>query len=218
MYEEDPVLSRCAASPSHGVRRPITSSQVMTSMYHTLGYKLHSMEHDALIVAAIAIDRQIMEGITQGIASFSDLCESPIEKLFVSALLYVCSGHKIPVALHNKSTCTIVNFSITRRQGDKTNVQYLHVKTQVEIDRYRADFLLSKSGKSVVVECDGEEFHSTPEQVTNDQKRGDVLLSLGYPTVRFTGAELYRDPFNCAAVAINSLPIIKPEIEAEFEY
>ena len=67
------------------------------------------------------------------------------------------------------------------------------VHQEYEIGPYRVDFLLiPKHGndKGVIIECDGDEFHSTIEALKHDYKRERYLEGLGYRVMRFTGKEI----------------------------
>lgn len=78
------------------------------------------------------------------------------------------------------------------------------IKRQVAIANYRADFLVTgrdNTGQkvSIVVECDGHEFHEkTKEQADRDKGRDRVLQSLGHQVVRFTGSDIHRNADRCA--------------------
>lgn len=51
----------------------------------------------------------------------------------------------------------------------------------------------------VIVECDGHEFHErTAEQAERDRSRDRAFQAAGHVVFRFTGRELWRDPFACA--------------------
>lgn len=69
---------------------------------------------------------------------------------------------------------------------------------------YYLDFLLSiwlKNNTTVhlAIECDGHEFHEkTKKQAQYDRQRERDLTSVGYTVVRFTGSEIYKDPYKCA--------------------
>ena len=98
---------------------------------------------------------------------------------------------------------------------------------QQEIDTsdgksYRVDFLITMYDAlfgdntpitdwetQLIVECDGWEFHSTKEQIQNDNKRdAQILSSRGIPTIRFLGKEINSDPAQCARTAISTLKAI----------
>lgn len=67
---------------------------------------------------------------------------------------------------------------------------------QVWVDgRYRVDFYLPKKG--LIIELDGHNFHSSPEQKEYDSKRDRYLQSKGFRVLRFTGREIYRDVNKC---------------------
>lgn len=77
---------------------------------------------------------------------------------------------------------------------------------QVRIGRYRVDFLVifgtggrNSEVQSIVVECDGHDFHErTKEQAAADRSRDRDLQYWDYKVLRFTGSEIHRDPVGCA--------------------
>jgi very-short-patch-repair endonuclease len=75
---------------------------------------------------------------------------------------------------------------------------------QAKIGDYRVDFLLLHSKGlegvgGIVIECDGHEFHEkTKEQAAKDKARDRDLQERGYKVFRFSGSEIWRDPFACA--------------------
>lgn len=78
-----------------------------------------------------------------------------------------------------------------------------YITPQAGIGKYRADFLLwfsiGRHHGGVIVECDGHDFHErTKEQAARDKRRDRDLLAAGYPVMRFTGSEIYKDPIGCA--------------------
>ena len=90
--------------------------------------------------------------------------------------------------------------------------EILTVRPQQQIGDYRVDFYIEYltlcDGKTskVIVECDGHDFHEkTKEQAQKDKKRDRVLQSYGYSVFRFTGSEIWSDPFKCAKFVIKHL-------------
>jgi very-short-patch-repair endonuclease len=76
------------------------------------------------------------------------------------------------------------------------------ISPQYQIGKYRVDFRLESncSGRRIlaVIECDGHDFHErTKEQAARDRKRDRDLQSEGYLVFRFTGSQIYRDPWGC---------------------
>jgi very-short-patch-repair endonuclease len=89
------------------------------------------------------------------------------------------------------------------------------VMMQVPVGSYRVDFLLygiyaTHPDQStwvkipLIVECDGHDFHEkTKDQAKRDKKRDRALMAQGYHCMRFTGAEIWRDPEACVNEAVN---------------
>lgn len=73
---------------------------------------------------------------------------------------------------------------------------------QDEFGPYRVDFCIH--AKSLVaIECDGHEFHyRTKEQAARDKRRDREITERGAVMLRFTGAEIYANPFECAEQAL----------------
>lgn len=74
---------------------------------------------------------------------------------------------------------------------------------QAKIGRYRVDLLLwfrfKRHVAGVAVECDGHDFHErTKEQASRDKKRDREILTAGFPVLRFTGSEIFKDAVACA--------------------
>jgi len=81
----------------------------------------------------------------------------------------------------------------------------MRVERQVDVGGWRVDFLihvpngLDGPDKLFIVECDGHEFHErTKDQAARDRSRDRAATVNGIPILRFTGSELWRDPFGCA--------------------
>jgi very-short-patch-repair endonuclease len=96
-------------------------------------------------------------------------CESPIERRLAVFL--------IPYA---------------EQWGFKVIPQFKH-------DRFRYDFAIEKGGKIIaVVECDGMEFHSTPEQRTRDVAKDLSARRADFVVFRYSGSNIYADAKRCA--------------------
>lgn len=115
--------------------------------------------------------------------------ESPIEAMLFTALL---GSRKFILA------------------DEKTTGAGFFVYPQHKSGQYRADFLIKAVGwgneykvwpptaeVSVCVECDGREFHSTPEQIARDNDKEKHFKEQGIETLRFSGSEIYRKPDLC---------------------
>lgn len=87
-------------------------------------------------------------------------------------------------------------------------IEIIDIEKQAEIKcgrkKYRVDFqipVIYKNQKNLmfVIECDGYEFHQkTKKQVEYDNKRQRDLQKLGYEIIRFSGTEIWNDPYGCA--------------------
>ena len=82
-----------------------------------------------------------------------------------------------------------------------TTIATLEVFPQFKIDNYRIDFafILKKYYNNdwhviakYSVECDGFDFHHTKEQINNDNNRLRHLITKGFTTIKFSGADIYK--------------------------
>lgn len=70
------------------------------------------------------------------------------------------------------------------------------VEPQRQIGPYRVDFLIEDQ---LVVEIDGYLYHrATRDQLIKDYKRDRYLGAQGYTVMRFSGYEIWDDPWQCA--------------------
>ena len=111
--------------------------------------------------------------------------ESPIEEILLISIEIYCKIFEFP------QICLLPQFEI------ETNNK-----------KYRADFVYFEdeyinteynSGKKIVIECDGHEFHQkTKKQVEKDNEREYDLKMVGYEILRFSGSQIYNEPLTCA--------------------
>jgi very-short-patch-repair endonuclease len=65
--------------------------------------------------------------------------------------------------------------------------------------RYRIDWALQVPDKRLIfIECDGNEFHTRPEDVARDRRRDIMIRRAGIALFRFTGSEIYQNAKRCA--------------------
>jgi len=81
----------------------------------------------------------------------------------------------------------------------------LYVEQQVELGNWRVDFIVHRydwiceKWRDLIVECDGHEYHErTKQQAARDRKRDRLVSMQGATILRFTGSEIWNDPFGCA--------------------
>lgn len=117
--------------------------------------------------------------------------ESPIEEALLEALCIRAISRGYRVARDPEDNDTIA------------------IKPQKQFDKYRIDFgvIFHFHGEflQLAIECDGQAFHSSPEQKERDSKRDRELSALGYDVLHFTGREIFRNAPLCAAEIMNRI-------------
>lgn len=63
---------------------------------------------------------------------------------------------------------------------------------QYEVGAYRIDIVLNSNDGRIAIECDGDKYHSTEEQIRNDLERQSILERLGFKFIRIKGSDYYR--------------------------
>jgi very-short-patch-repair endonuclease len=120
-------------------------------------------------------------------------CQSPIEQMLAVALEKSYWGRNITrreCALRIK----IIEIRPQEPQEMKSGNTYIPDFTIPVWDK------VESCGKMFAIECDGHEFHEkTKEQVRHDRARERELIEDGYTVIRFSGSEIYDDPFKCAS-------------------
>lgn len=155
--------------------------------------------------------RQVIDSIED---NYADMCQdapgdSPIEKLFALALTMR--------AQHGATEYADVVF-VETEQDEKDQLEIddrspirLVVRPQVTIGNRRVDFLIHaldwSSGfknkqnwkwRKLIVECDGHDYHErTKQQAAKDRAKDRAAVMQGHDCFRFTGSELWADPWGC---------------------
>ncbi len=84
---------------------------------------------------------------------------------------------------------------------ERRNIPF--VRQQVVDGRYLVDALIM--GSRIVIECDGEYWHSLPGSAERDARRDHYLESRGYVILRFPEAALKSDVRACGQVVADAL-------------
>lgn len=80
------------------------------------------------------------------------------------------------------------------------------VRLSVGTKKYVVDFLVSEIDtvngceyfyRKIIIETDGKNWHSSKSQMNYDYKREIELKLAGYDIFRFTGSQVYNNPFGC---------------------
>lgn len=167
---------------------------------------------------------------TRATALAMSRCESPIETGFLASAMvvwsrwvptYVWFGPKgsrprgnrfIRPGHYGRPSCWewIRGIGPERVPGDRRIVIY----PQMTLGKYRADFLVvyrersdgQTFRKTMVVECDGHDYHErTKEQASRDKARDRWMQAEGHMVNRFTGSDIWADPFVCVADVLQVL-------------
>lgn len=165
----------------------------------------------SLKLAQLALLREHAYSTWLDLVAIFKLCDSPIEKHFLSALIVVVKDMQMDVTV----------------EADMIHLDpppgFL-IYPQKQIGDYRVDFLIvfhsdsvlddaqSKASQRVresaklVVECDGHEFHEkTKEQASRDKERDRTLQACGFPVFRYSGSDIYCHPIDCAHECLSFL-------------
>lgn len=65
---------------------------------------------------------------------------------------------------------------------------------------YRSDWAILNPQRmgALLIECDGKDFHTSPEQRAHDLKKDAAALDRGFLTMRFTGSAIFKGADTCA--------------------
>lgn len=129
----------------------------------------------------------VMDGYKM-LAALCAVIKSPIERYMLCGLYE--AGTKAGIAID------LGEHTFTRGPN-----KALALTLQREIGPFAADFALVGPFKSVVIECDGAEFHQDKEK---DASRDKFMQERGWRVMRFTGQEIYQDAARCASIAMEA--------------
>lgn len=124
-----------------------------------------------------------------GIRAGLGLCESPIERSMLPALVFAdyWVSQSMPADVHTNPSEALPEARVV-------------IVPQHVVLNFRLDFAVvvrASKGRILVVavECDGADYHDA----RRDADRDDVLASWGIPVVRLTGSRINTDPMECAS-------------------
>lgn|GEM_PF-2199224 len=115
-------------------------------------------------------------------------CESPAEEAFLNAAI---------------DAFGLIPDQGNLRKGD------VALKLQVLIQPYRVDFMVNDR---LIVEVDGEAYHSAPEAVARDRERDAYMVSYGYAVLRIPAKVVLRQPSEALRRVRISLANLPPPI------
>lgn len=123
-------------------------------------------------------------------------CESPIESLALAAIM---AGHARDVSttleVVNGKTGKVVKAGAGADDPIGRERQAV-ITLQMPVGPFRADiaYVAGRFSKTVVLECDGQDFHSDEEQIAADKARDQYFESQGLVVHRVSGPLLVRWP------------------------
>jgi len=141
------------------------------------------------VVAEIILDA--LQATAESLLQAVEKGESPIEQLLCLALVF-----SVPM--------TRTRFRQVAGRSASLDF-YTQVPVRVGGRTYRVDALISAKAPEhperefrLVIECDGHDYHErTKEQAARDRSRDRALTAAGYHVLRFTGSEIWSDPWRC---------------------
>ncbi|TYS57919.1 DUF559 domain-containing protein [Bacillus infantis] len=80
---------------------------------------------------------------------------------------------------------------IERRLFDALTASGYDVNAQVRRGSYRIDLALISY--NIAIECDGKEFHSSPEAKKRDRRKDAYLRKNGWVVLRFSGRQINKE-------------------------
>jgi very-short-patch-repair endonuclease len=166
------------------------------------------MSDDAIDRLHATMDADLNYAVRSSVEQLREFVDSPIELMFVGAFFI---GMRLSLIQPSSSPLHTIGL---KRDGGLSTPHFdeasLKLVTQYHWRSYRIDFACFMKRQPdtplVLIECDGHEFHErTADQAERDRSRDREIQQAGIPILRFTGREIYRDPFDCVRQTINFL-------------
>lgn len=126
-------------------------------------------------------------------------CESPIEIIFA----YYFDKWKLNNLDENSESIYLEPQYDFNEDGKRYRLDFLIEYIKMEGDTVED---VKEYSSTVVVECDGHQFHEkTKEQVKRGNQRDYDLKMCGYDVIHFSGSELYNNPQECVQKVVDYL-------------
>lgn len=158
------------------------------------GLAFDKTAYDACLSAGERAKRELLTlGLTQqrvddlhadAIRTFMEnasLCESKIEQMMLGVLCQCVIGEAYPPVVHNLMS------------DERWPDGYMVIVPQFPLARFRLDFLIRIGTHTIAVECDGADYHNSPEARERDNRRDTYLKKLGVPTLRYSGQWIWKN-------------------------
>jgi very-short-patch-repair endonuclease len=92
---------------------------------------------------------------------------------------------------------------IERKLYNRLWVEGYKMRTQEPCGRYKIDIVIPKY--KIAIECDGEEWHSSPKQKEHDRRKDRFLRKNGWTVIRFTGKRIVNRLESCVERVNNEI-------------
>jgi very-short-patch-repair endonuclease len=94
---------------------------------------------------------------------------------------------------------------IQRILRDVLDLADLEYHMEYPVPPYRLDFAIVGEKVKLDIECDGQEYHTSPEQVEHDRRRNNALTEQGWIVLRYSGSQIYNNPYGCVGQVLRTL-------------
>lgn len=182
-----PLSAEHRASVSATKRGTTLSDEHKAKLSAALKGKTRSPEHQAKISAA-----NTGKALSQAHrASLSAAHKGKLIPLDVRAKLSIALKTSKKAAEHRRTMYRLRGCSsIERLVAAALTARGIAFAAEAPIGSYFADFLV---GDSLVIECDGEYWHSKPRRIEQDRRRDAWMMERGYTIIRLSESEIRSD-------------------------
>jgi len=84
-----------------------------------------------------------------------------------------------------------------------------YIKQAFLMNRFRVDFLIMDT---LIVECDGDYWHSLPNIKKKDEMKDEQLTNAGWSVIRFKGSEILKSVDICVEYILRTYPFLTSSI------
>ena len=127
--------------------------------------------------------------VVDSLDSANDLKPGDIRKMLIDFSLNPESIHMLNAKIEEKAESPF-EAAVAKYLA----VRGYHLVQQWEVGAYRLDMVAVCGRKKIVIECDGERYHSGEDKIREDMERQTILERLGWRFIRIRGSEYYRNP------------------------
>lgn len=124
-------------------------------------------------------------------------CKSPIEQILLFAF-------NIRVFERLKEFKSAIDFCLVPQKEIKIGKKKYFADLYFDAEEISENCEIDIGNLKLVIECDGHDYHhASKQQVKKDYERETDLKLAGYDILRFTGSQIYGDPYRCADTIID---------------